>query len=89
MGNPHTRGAWGVSGDAHELIGIPELELTEQATLLHPGEQRTVRVAALIPAPDIWRMGYVLDPLDTLDIEEMDGQQQHRQQRRRVDQSYR
>lgn len=71
-GLTHTRGAWGVSGDAHELAGIPELELSEQATLLHPGQQRTVRVAALIPAPEVWRMGYVLDPLDTLDIQEME-----------------
>jgi len=70
-GVTHTRSAWGVSGTAHELAGIPELELTGEATLLRPGQQRTVQVAALIPAPYVWRLGYVLDPLDTLDIDEM------------------
>jgi hypothetical protein len=70
-GVTHTPGAWGISAEAHDLIGLPHLELTSEATVLAPGEQTTVRVASLIPAPEIWRMGYVLDPLDTLDIEEM------------------
>lgn len=70
-GTSHTRGAWGVSGAAHDLVGLPPLGLTEEATLLYPGDQRTVRVAALIPAPEVWRLGYVLDPLDTVDIDEM------------------
>jgi hypothetical protein len=34
-----------VSGAAHDLIDLPELELTEAATLL-AGDQRTVRTAA-------------------------------------------
>jgi len=70
-GLSHTRGAWGVSGEAHDLAGVPPLELSEAATLLEPGDQRTVRAAALIPAPDAWRLAYVLDPLDTEDIDEM------------------
>jgi|GEM_PF-2066745 len=70
-GLTYTRGAWGVSGSAHDLVGLPALDLSEAATLLQPGEQRTVRVAALIPAPEVWRLGYVLDPLDVEDIEEM------------------
>ncbi len=70
-GTTHTPGAWGVSAEAHDLIGLSHLELTEAATLLPPGDQRTVRAAALIPAPEVWRMGYVLDPLDTEDIAEM------------------
>ena len=70
-GTTYRTGAWGISGEAHDQIGIPRLELTNEATLLNPGDQKTVRVAAFIPGPEIWRMGYVLDPLDTVDIEEM------------------
>lgn len=70
-GITYTAGAWGISGEAHDAIGLPRLELTEESTLLTPGEQKVVRVAAFIPAPEIWRMAYVLDPLDTQDIEEM------------------
>jgi hypothetical protein len=70
-GSTHVRGAWGVSGAAHDLIGLPQLQLTQAATLFKPGEQRTVRVAALIPAPEVWRLGYVLDPLNTQDIQAM------------------
>ena len=70
-GSTHLRGAWGVSGAAHDLIGLPQLELTDASSIFQPGEQRTVRVAALIPAPEVWRLGYVLDPLNTQDIQEM------------------
>jgi murein DD-endopeptidase MepM/ murein hydrolase activator NlpD len=70
-GTTFTRGAWGPSGEAADFINLPHLELTEDKTLLHPGDQVTVRAAALIPAPEVWRLGYVLDPLDTVDIEEM------------------
>jgi hypothetical protein len=70
-GVTHTPGAWGISGEAHDLIGLPRLALTEAATLFHPGDRRTIRAAALIPAPELWRLGYVLDPLDTEDIDEM------------------
>lgn len=70
-GLTYTKGAWGVSGEAHDQIGLPRLELTEGTTLFYPGDQKTVRVAAYIPAPDVWRLGYVLDPLDTVNIEEM------------------
>lgn len=70
-GTTTTRGAWGISAEAHERVGLPALELTADTTLLHPGEQQTVQVAAFIPAPEVWRMGYVLDPLDTEDIDEM------------------
>src|SRR5574341_1682057 len=70
-GVTYTQGAWGPSGEAADLIGLSHLDLTEEQTLLEPGEQVTVRPAALIPGPEVWRLGYVLDPLDTVDIEEM------------------
>ncbi len=65
------RGAWGVSGEADDLIGLPPLELSKGATHFGPGEQRTVRVAALIPGPGVSRIGYVFDPLDTQDLPAM------------------
>ncbi len=70
-GLTHTAGAWGISAEAHNLIGLAPLALDDSVTVFQPGEQRTVRVAALIPAPEVWRLGYVLDPLDVVDIEEM------------------
>jgi len=70
-GLTYTKGAWGVLGEAHDQIGLPRLDLTEGATLFYPGDQKTVRIAAFIPAPELWRLGYVLDPLDTVDIQEM------------------
>lgn len=64
-------GAWGVSAEAHDQIGIPRLNVTEDVNTLAPGDQRTFTVAAYIPTPDVWRFGYVLDPLDTVNVEEM------------------
>jgi murein DD-endopeptidase MepM/ murein hydrolase activator NlpD len=65
------REGWGPSARAAELAGLPPLELTEGATRLEPLTQRTVRVAVLIPAPSLYRMAYVLDPLDTESFAEM------------------
>ncbi len=65
------KGAWGLNGLAHDLIDLPEPPLTEQATLLKPGQQITIRGAALLPGPEVRRMAYVLDPLDVHNIEEM------------------
>ncbi len=66
-----TRGAWGVSAEAAELVGLTPPALDERATVVRPGERRTVRVAALIPAPAVRRLAYVLDPLDTQDVAQM------------------
>jgi len=65
------RGSWGISGEAHDAINLARLRLTEDITLIEPGEQQTVRVAAFIPTADVWRLGYVLDPLNTTEIDEM------------------
>lgn len=70
-GLTHTTGAWGISAEAHDEVGIPRLDVTTQNNVLAPRTQRLYTVAGYIPAPEVWRLGYVLDPLDTVDIEEM------------------
>ena len=70
-GQTHTTGAWGISAEAHDQIGIPPLDISNQENVLQPRAIHTYTVAAYIPAPDVWRIGYVLDPLDTVDVEEM------------------
>lgn len=65
------RGAWGLSAEAADLIDLPSLELTEEATTLQPQQNKTYRVAAFIPGDDVWRLAYILDPLDTEDVDEM------------------
>lgn len=65
------REGWGPSAYAAELVGADEMILTEEATRLEPHSQITVRVATFIPEPTLYRMAYVLDPLDTEDFTQM------------------
>lgn len=70
-GYTHTTGAWGISAEAHDEIGIPRLDISNEDNVLQPRATRLYTVAAYIPAPDVWRIGYVLDPLDTVKVDEM------------------
>lgn len=69
--NQNIRGAFPISKEAAEVAGIEPLELDEDRAYMTPGDIETYRVAAFIPGPNVWRMAYVLDPLDTVNIEEM------------------
>jgi hypothetical protein len=70
-GETHTTGAWGISAEAHDQIGIPRLDVTTANNVLNPHTIHTYTVAAYIPTSEVWRLGYVLDPLDNVKVDEM------------------
>lgn len=64
-------GAWGLSAEAHERVGLPELPLDEETAILRSRESITYTVAAYVPGPWVRELAYVLDPFDKANVEDM------------------